>query len=162
MRSPSRNTTLAALAALAVTLGAAGCNRVGDDPEIGEALILATAITTAGTSVAATTTDVTATITFSVEDRNGSSDPVFNSVTFTDFTVTYSPALAAPASGVTSSVSFLVGSVGNTMTVTLIPAALKAGLAAGTVILADIRFNGADLIGRAVTFDVSVAIGMTP
>jgi hypothetical protein len=161
MMSPSRNTTLAALAALAVTLGAAGCNRVGDDPEIGEAIILATAITTAGTSVAATTTDVTATITFSVEDRNGSSDPVFNSVTFSDFTVTYS-AVFAPASGVTSTVSFLVGSVDNSMTVTLIPAASKGMLAAGTVILADVHFNGVDLIGREVDFDVSVAIGMTP
>jgi hypothetical protein len=161
MRNVRRTIRPAALLALVLLLPGMGCNDVGEDPEIAEAVILVTGITFAGTSAAAVTQDVVATIEFKVEDRTGTGKFFVNSVTFTNFTVTFLPPWGIfDGVGIANSVSFLVGSSGNKLILDLIPAGAKPP--AGSVLIAGVSFDGADLNGRTVTLDATVNFAITP
>jgi hypothetical protein len=162
MTNRTRTGLLGVLALMAFGLPGLGCNRVGDEPKMGEAIILVTGTTVAGASAADVTVDVVATINFSVEDRNtsGTSNPVFNSVKFTSFTINWAGGSFLPGAGIPDSTSFPVGSMDNTITIDLISGGAKPPAGFGDI--AQFHFVGEDLIGRAVEFDANVPVVITP
>ncbi len=161
MRRVLKSIRPTAFLAFALLFAVMGCNDVSEDPEIAEAIILVTGITYTGNSAAATTKDVVATIEFSVEDRTGTANPVFNSVTFTNFTVTYlAPWGIFDGTGLANSVAFQVGSTGNKLLLDLIPAGAKPP--AGSVLIASASFDGEDLNGRAVSLDATLNFAIEP
>ncbi len=165
MMKVSRNTVYAALAALAFALPGNGCNDIGEQGDNAEAVIEVTAVATAGTSLASTA-DVTATLTVLVKDRTGTATSFFNDVTFTDYTVQY--ALVGGGGPVPPDVTGVINSgftaVGSStdLVLTMILAADKAGIAAGTLIQGDVKVNGHDNLDRPVTLTHPVNISIIP
>lgn len=165
MMKVSRNTVYAALAALAFALPGIGCNDIGDQGDNAEAVPEVTAVAVAGESLASTA-DVTATLTVLVKDRTGTATSFFNDVTFTDYTVQY--ALVGGGGPVPPDVTGVINSgftaVGSStdLVLTMILAADKAGIAAGTLIQGDVKVNGHDNLDRPVTLTHPVNISIIP
>lgn len=160
MRKELSSIRLTTLAVAALLLAAtASCNN-SDDPETGEAVILVREITLAGLSVASAD-DTTATMTLSVMDRNGNSTSFFNDVTFTDFTVIYTPSGVVPdVIGQISTGFCAMGSNDCELTLTMVASADKP--AAGTVVFSDVQVEGEDARGRPVSLETNVPLGFTP
>ncbi len=159
MRRLLTNPRLIALAVVALALLAIpSCNSVSEEPERAEAVVLVTAISYTGTSLASGT-DVVADLGFAVKDRNGGSGSFFNEVTFSNYTVTYFGVLADPPPGIIDTVYFPINSTGN-LVLTILPAASKPG-ATGTV-AGLLQVTGQDVIGNAVSFEAQLAVQFIP
>jgi len=161
MRRDALSHRLAALAALALVLAAPACNKVADKPGHAEAVIEVTAITTGGTSVAATT-DATATLTLAVRDRSsGQATTFFNDVTFTNFTVVFTPSGMVPdGTGLISTGFCAIGSVSCALVLTLVLNGSKP--AAGTVVSGAVHVEGHDFVGNPLFFDTNVVLVFVP
>jgi hypothetical protein len=159
MRKELSKTQLTTMAVVALLLAAtASCNS-SDDADVAETVILPTAISVEGLSVASTA-DTTATMTLSVMDRNGSSTSFFNDVTFTAYTVTYTPSGLVP--DVIGQISTGFCSMGATdCTLTLVMVASASKPAAGTVVFSDVQVEGHDARGRPVSFEANVPLSFT-
>ena len=158
MRRELIRNRLAALAAVALMLTAATSCNDHDDPELGEAVIEVTSVTTAGLSVASAL-DTTATLSLLVKDRSGKSTSFFNDVVLTNFTVTFD--VNPPTDG-TGLISTTVCPMNGTCTLTLslVTGAEKmATLMAGDVRFATVQVEGHDVRGRPVVFEALVALG---
>ena len=158
---------LAALTVLGLALQGVSCNRVGSDSGISDALILLTAVSYTGTSVADATTDVTATLVFDVKSRSNSivmpPDPTLNAVTFKTVTLVYDPPFTAQSgSGPASSVAFPVGSSGNKVILSILPEPTKASSAPGTVVSLTARLDGEDMLGRSVSLETHLGVSLIP
>ena len=160
--SRSLRTTLpAVLAALALALAGTACNDIGDKASEADAVVLVTAVTTAGTSVASAE-DTTATLSLSVKAKSTvAPTSFFNDVTFTNYTVAFSPTGLVPdvTNGIISTGYLPVGSTA-TLTLVMVPAGSKP--AAGTVVVGDAKVEGHDLLGQPLSFDAQVALAFTP
>ncbi|MFQ5877869.1 MAG: hypothetical protein ACE5JH_09325 [Acidobacteriota bacterium] len=161
MRRFPVSSRIAALTAVALLLGATSCNDL-NDPDGSEAVPLVTQISVSGTSVAATTTDVVATLTVKVNNRSGSTTSFFNDVTFDSFSVVYTPTGVVPdvTIGVISTGFVPAGGTG-TLALTMVAGSSKSGVSAGTVVNGAVHVEGQDALGNPVSFDVSVAIQFT-
>jgi len=161
MSRVSRINRLAVAAVLALALSwTAACNSVSNQSNRGEAVVVVTGTAVNDGSVASTV-DTTASLTFTVFDRDtnrptSGAANFFTDVTFTGYQVTYSPTALVPdiANGVISTSYFSVGSSG-ILVLTMVPNGSKP--AAGTVVVGDVHLNG-----RPVSFETSVAIAFTP
>ena len=154
MRNVFLNSRLAILAAVFLVLGAtAACNDF-DDPEDAEVVVLVTAQGPAtGTSVAAPE-NVEVKLTVSLEDRSGLAGSFFNSVTFSDYTVTFAANPPPNEVGVIGTTFCGVGSTCE-LTLALIRATNKAGAGAGPH-TASVFVEGHDVNGNAVAFNASL------
>ncbi len=165
MMKVSRNTVYAALAVLAFALPGIGCNDIGEQADNAEAVPEVTAVAVAGESLASAA-DVTVTLTVIIKDRTGTATSFFNDVTFTDYSVEY--ALVGGAGPVPPNVAGVVNSgfvaVGSSadLVLTMILAADKAGIAAGTLLQGDVKVNGHDNLDRPVTFTHPVNMFIVP
>ncbi len=166
MKRVPRPLVLAALTA-ALVLHGVSCSRVGNANQASDAIIAITQISYDGQSVADTTKDVTATIVFDVVKRNKSTifpgDPNLNAVSFTTITLTYDPPFTAlSGSGVSSNVSFPLGSTSNKIVLDIMPEAAKVAAGAGAGLTLFAHLNGEDLLGRPVDLDTPLTVLLIP
>jgi hypothetical protein len=156
------NTRLALLAAVALLWAGWACNSIGDHPELAEAVVLVTDVDVSPVSQAALG-DTVATLSLKIADRTGLASSFYNDVTFTNYTVAFTPAGLVPDipngainsgfSGVGTSPSLLLP---------LCSQAARAGAPAGTLISGAIHVEGHDLRGRPLSFEHQVAFAFTP
>lgn len=149
---------LAGLAALALVLAVAPACNDNDDPGQAESIVLVTGITTAGLSVAAAV-DTTATVAYTVNPRTESATGFYNSITLTSYTVSFSPAVVAGGTGGIST-GFCPSGGSCSVVIVLVPNGSKPG--AGTVVTANIDFEGRDPNNNPVNFSASVPLAFVP
>lgn len=156
------NTRLALSAAIALLWTGFACNGIGDHPELAEAVVLVTDVEVSPISQAATG-DTIAKLFLLIADRTGQASSFYNDVTFTNYTVAFTPAGLIPdisAGAINSGYS----GVGDTpfLLLPLCSQAARAGAPAGTLISGAIHVEGHDLRGRPLSFEHQVAFVFTP
>jgi hypothetical protein len=162
MRAASRNTLRAACAGGALLVAALGCNDIGREGDIGEAVPLVTAVSISGQG-SADGSDTIVSLTVTLEDRTGGgASSFFNDVLFTDFEVTFT--LLSGGGPEPPAVTGLINAgyvpVGGTTTLDLRVVA-EGSEPSGSIVAADIRVNGHDVLGRPVAFEHQVIIEFT-
>jgi hypothetical protein len=158
MRVALRNALRAACVGGFLLLAALGCNDVGKEGDIGEAVPLVTLVAISGEG-AGDGLDTVVSLTVLLQDRTGKASSFFNQVLFTNYQVTFTllagggPAPAAAAGRSNAGYT----AVGGSATLDLAVVA-SGGEPAGSTVAADIRVNGQDLLGRPVAFEHRVII----
>jgi hypothetical protein len=146
------------LASLA--LGAViACNDVADDPDHSDSVIevvSATPVSSDPTNVAAS--DST-TMVLMAQPRNPNATTFFNDVSLSSYTVSFS-ALLAPVSGVVGS-GFVPAGGTATVTLVVVPGAVKFAGLAGNTVNARIDVEGQDFSGHDVSFTANVPVTFT-
>ena len=151
----------AALAAVALLLaGTVSCNDIGEDGSRAEAVPLVTSIGVAGLSVGAAD-DTTATLTVALEDRTGSATSFFNDVNFTAYSVVFTPTAIAPDIVGVFNTGFCAAGTSCTLIVTLVAAADKAAIPAGTILFGELEVVGRDVRGHDVSFTATIGLAFT-
>lgn len=161
MRTARGNTLRAACVGGALLLAALGCNDVGQEGDIGEAVPLVTAVTIAGQG-AADGLDTSVSLSVFLKDRTGNAGSFFNEVLFTDFQVVFTllgGAGPAPLSGA-GLINGGYTAIGGTATIDM-QVVLSGTEPTGSTVAADIRVSGHDTLGRPVAFEHRVIILFT-
>ena len=151
---------LVGLAAIALLLTAPACNSIGDDPDGPEAVIEVTEITPITGLSLGEDLNVVATVSLLVEDRNGSSASPFNDVTFTSYSVTFSPSGLVSDIAATSTSSVVIP-IGGSGSLDLFLVSETGRPVAGTLVSGQVRLVGHDNLGRAVSVDFTVQLPFT-
>jgi hypothetical protein len=162
MTDALRNTLRAACVGGALLVAALGCNDIGREGDIAEAVPLVTDVAISGQG-AADGLDTVVSLTVKIEDRTGGgASSFFNEVLFTDYEVTFT--LLSGAGPAPAAVTGLINSgyvpMGGTITLDLEVVA-EGSEPSGSSVAADIRVNGHDLLGRPVAFEHRVIIEFT-
>jgi hypothetical protein len=143
-----------------VALGAViACNDVADDPDHSDSVIevvSATPVSSDPTNVAAS--DST-TMVLMAQPRNPNATTFFNDVSLSSYTVSFS-ALLAPVSGVVGS-GFVPAGGTATVTLVVVPGAVKFAGLAGNTVNARIDVEGQDFSGHDVSFTANVPVTFT-
>lgn len=149
---------LAGLAALALVLAVAPACNNHDDPGRAESVVLVTSVATAGLSAAAAT-DTTATVSYTVNPRSSGATGFYNSVTLTNYSVTFSANPPASVSGLIST-GFCPMGGSCAVVLTLVPTGGKP--AAGTTVIATVDVDGRDANDNPVSFSATVPLTFVP
>jgi hypothetical protein len=143
-----------------VALGAViACNDVADNPDHSDSVIevvSATPVSSDPTNVAAS--DST-TMVLKAQPRNPNATTFFNDVSLSSYTVSFS-ALLAPVSGVVGS-GFVPAGGTATVTLVVVPGAVKFAGLAGNTVNARIDVEGQDFSGHDVSFTANVPVTFT-
>jgi hypothetical protein len=159
MHASRKNSLLASVLALVALVAVIACNSVSNNPDRSDVLIEVVAAPLVSSDPTNTAVSDSATITVQSVPRNPGATTVFNDVTFTDYRVEYS-ALMAPLSGVITT-GFLPAGGTATLTLIVVPGALKQGGWAGSTITARITVHGKDMSDHDVQFTATTAITFT-
>jgi len=149
---------LAGLAALALVLAVAPACNEHDDPGQAEGVILVTAVSTAGLSVAAAV-DTTATLVYTVNPRTATATGFYNDITLTSYTVSFSPAVVASGSGAIST-GYCPAGGSCSVVLVLVPNGSKPG--AGTTVIATVDVEGRDTNDNPANFSATVPLTFVP
>ncbi|MGH9748764.1 MAG: hypothetical protein ACRD5D_05060 [Candidatus Polarisedimenticolia bacterium] len=163
MKDPLKSTLRAACAGVALLLVALlpGCNDIGDDGDIAEAVPVVTAVAITGAG-AADGLDTTVGLTVFLKDRTGGkAGSFFNEVIFTDYSVTFTllSGGAAPANA-TGLINTGFTAVGSSVVLGLV-VVLSGSEPAGSTVAADLHVTGHDVNGRPINLDHQVIIIFT-
>ena len=159
MHASRKNSLLASVLALVALVAVIACNSVSNNPDRSDVLIEVLATPLVSSDPTNTAVSDSATITVQSVPRNPGATTVFNDVTFTDYRVEYSM-LMAPASGIVTT-GFLPAGGTATLTLVVVPGALKQAGWAGSTITARITVHGKDLSDHDVQFTAMTAITFT-
>jgi len=159
MHASRKNSLLASVLALVALVAVIACNSVSNNPDRSDVLVEVVSAPLVSSDPTNTAVSDSATITVLSVPRNPGATTVFNDVTFTDYRVEYS-ALMAPLSGVITSGFLPAGGTG-TLSLIVVPGALKQGGWAGSTITARITVHGKDLSDHDVQFTATTAITFT-
>ncbi|HEV8336977.1 MAG TPA: thrombospondin type 3 repeat-containing protein [Candidatus Polarisedimenticolia bacterium] len=159
MHASRKNSLLASVLALVALVAVIACNSVSNNPDRSDVLIEVVSTPLVSSDPTNTAVSDSANITVQSVPRNPGATTVFNDVTFTDYRVEYS-ALMAPLSGVITT-GFLPAGGTATLTLIVVPGALKQGGWAGSTITARITVHGKDVSDHDVQFTATTAIMFT-
>jgi hypothetical protein len=159
MKSVTGRTLRLAVLGVALLAAGAGCNDIGNEGDVAEAVVLVTGVSVAGAG-AGDGLNTSVTLSLTVEDRTGGyAESFFNDVVFTVYSVVFSPTLVVP--DVTGAVNSGYVPVGGTATLTL--DIVTSGMeAAGATVIGTVSVTGHDVNGRPVNFSHPVAVTFTP
>jgi hypothetical protein len=135
------------------------CGKVGDNPNHSDSIIEVLSVTPVSSDPTNTAVSDSTTMMLKAQPRNPSATTFFNDVTFTNYDISYS-ALLAPGSG-TITTGFVPAGGTATLTLVVVPGALKSGGFAGSTISAKITVHGKDLSDHVLSFTTTVTITFT-
>jgi hypothetical protein len=159
MSALKKNTLLAAVLALAALAAVIACGDLGNNPDHSDTIIEVVSTSPVSSDPTNTAVSDSTTIVLKALPRNEAATTFFNDVTFTDFRVEYSALLAAGSGFVTT--GYVPSGGTATLTLEVVPGALKSGAFAGSTIVADITVNGQDLSGHDLSFTATTTITFT-
>ena len=158
MLALKRNSLLASVLALFALAAVIACSSVGNNPDGSDTVIEVLEVTPVSSDPTNTAVDDSTTITLQALPRNPGATTFFNDVTFSDYEVTYS-ALLAPAGGTVT--GFVPAGGTATLTLVVVPGALKMGGFAGNTIGARITVHGKDVSDHDLSFTTTTTINFT-
>jgi Thrombospondin type 3 repeat len=153
------NTLLASVLALVALAAVIACGEVGNNPNHSDTVIEVLSVSPVSSDPTNTAVSDSTTIMLKALPRNENATTFFNDVTFTDYDISYS-ALLASGSGVITT-GFVPSGGTASLTLVVVPGAMKQGGFAGNTITARIDVHGKDLSGHTVTFSASALITFT-
>jgi hypothetical protein len=158
MPALKNSTLLASLLAVVALVAVIACGEVGNNPSHSDTVIEVTSVTPVSSDPSTTTSD-SATISLKAVPRNPGATTFFNDVTFTDYDISYS-ALLASGSGVITT-GFVPAGGTASLTLIVVPGAMKSGGLAGNTITARMNVHGKDFSGHSVSFQAVTTITFT-
>jgi hypothetical protein len=151
---------LRVLVLASVALGAViACNDVANNPDDSDSVIEVISATTVNSDPNNAAVSDSTTLTLAAQPRNPGATTFFNDVTLSNYTVTFS-ALLAPVSGVVGG-GFVPAGGTATLTLQVVPGAVKFGGLAGNTVIARIDVEGEDFSGHDVSFSTNVPVVFT-
>lgn len=159
MLALKRNSLLASVLALFALAAVIACSSVGNNPDGSDTVIEVLEVTPVSSDPTNTAVDDSTTITLQALPRNELATTFFNDVTFKTFDISYS-ALLASGSGTITTGYIPTGSTA-TLTLVVVPGALKDAAFAGSVVTARITVHGEDFSGRDISFTAVTTITFT-
>lgn len=159
MLALKRNSLLASVLALFALAAVIACSSVGNNPDGSDTVIEVLEVTPVSSDPTNTAVDDTTTITLQALPRNELATTFFNDVTFKTFDIEYS-ALLASGSGTITTGYIPTGSTA-TLTLVVVPGAVKDAAFAGSVVTARITVQGEDFSGRDLSFTAVTTISFT-
>jgi hypothetical protein len=143
-----------------VALGAViACNDVADDPDHSDSVIEVVSATPVSSDPTNVATSDSTTMVLKAQPRNPNATTFFNDVSLSNYTVSFS-ALLAPVSGVVGS-GFIPAGGSATVTLVVVPGAVKFAGLAGNTVNARIEVEGQDFSGHDVSFTANVPVTFT-
>jgi hypothetical protein len=143
-----------------VALGAViACNDVADDPGHSDSVIQVVSATPVSSDPTNVATSDSTTMVLKTQPRNPNATTFFNDVSLSNYTVSFS-ALLAPVSGVVGS-GFIPAGGSATVTLVVVPGAVKFAGLAGNTVNARIEVEGQDFSGHDVSFTANVPVTFT-
>jgi len=159
MLALKRNSLLASVLALFALAAVIACSSVGNNPDGSDTVIEVLEVTPVSSDPTNTAVDDSTTITLQALPRNELATTFFNDVTFKTFDISYS-ALLASGSGTITTGYIPTGSTA-TLTLVVVPGAVKDAAFAGSVVTARITVQGEDFSGRDLSFTAVTTISFT-
>jgi hypothetical protein len=143
-----------------VALGAViACNDVANDPDHSDSVIQVVSATPVSSDPTNVATSDSTTMVLKTQPRNPNATTFFNDVSLSNYTVSFS-ALLAPVSGVVGS-GFIPAGGSATVTLVVVPGAVKFAGLAGNTVNARIEVEGQDFSGHDVSFTANVPVTFT-
>jgi hypothetical protein len=143
-----------------VALGAViACNDVADNPDHSDSVIEVVSATPVSSDPTNVATSDSTTMVLKAQPRNPNATTFFNDVSLSNYTVSFS-ALLAPVSGVVGS-GFIPAGGSATVTLVVVPGAVKFAGLAGNTVNARIDVEGQDFSGHDVSFTANVPVTFT-
>jgi len=158
MLALKRNSLLASVLALVTLVAVIACNQVGNNPDNSDTIIEVLSVSPVSSDPNNTAVSDSTTIMLKALPRNPGATTFFNDVTFSDYEVTYS-ALLAPTGGAVT--GFVPAGGTATLTLVVVPGALKMGGFAGNTIGARITVHGKDVSDHDLSFTTETTILFT-
>jgi len=153
-----KNTLLASVLALVALVAVIACSSVSNNPDNSDTIIEVLSVSPVSSDPNNTAVSDSTTIMLKALPRNPDATTFFNDVTFSDYEVTYS-ALLAPAGGTVT--GFVPAGGTATLTLVVVPGALKMGGFAGNTIGARITVHGKDVSDHDLSFTTETTILFT-
>ena len=155
-----RRDVLRALVLASVALGAViACNDVANNPDNSDSVIEVVSATPVSSDPTNAAVSDSTTMVLMAQPRNPNATTFFNDVTLSSYTVTFS-ALLAPVSGVVGA-GFVPAGGSATVTLVVVPGAVKFGGLAGNTVTARLDVQGEDFSGHDVSFSANVPVSFT-
>jgi hypothetical protein len=143
-----------------VALGAViACNDVADDPDHSDSVIEVVSATPVSSDPTNVAQSDSTTLVLKAQPRNPNATSFFNDVSLTNYTVGFS-ALLAPVSGIVGA-GFIPAGGTATVTLVVVPGAVKFAGLAGNTVNARIDIEGQDFSGHDVSFTANVPVTFT-
>ena len=163
MLALKRNSLLALLLALVALAAVIACSSVGNNPDESDTVIEVLAVTPVSSDPTNTAVSDSTTITLKALPRNELATTFFNDVTFTDFDISYSALLASSSGTITT--GYVPSGSTATLTLVVVPGAVKDPAFAGSVITARITVHGKDFSDHDLSFtaeNIEITFTTTP
>lgn len=154
-----KNTLLASVLALVALVAVIACSNVSNNPDNSDTIIEVLSVSPVSSDPNNTAVSDSTSIMVKALPRNPDATTFFNDVTFTNFEVTYS-ALLAPTSGLVTT-GFVPAGGTATLTLVVVPGAVKMGGFAGNTIGARITVHGKDVSDHDLSFTATTTITFT-
>ena len=151
---------LRALVLASLALGAViACNDVANNPDNSDSVIEVLSATPVSSDPTNAAVSDSTTMVLQAQPRNPQATTFFNDVTLSSYTVTFS-ALLAPVSGVVGA-GFVPAGSSATVTLQVVPGAVKFAGLAGNTVIARLDVQGQDFSGHDVSFSANVPVTFT-
>jgi hypothetical protein len=158
MLALNRHTLLGSLLAFVALVAVIACGELGNNPNHSDTIIEVVSVSPVSSDPTNSAVSDSTTMELKALPRNPGATTFFNDVTFTNYDISYS-ALLAPGGGVIT--GFVPAGGSASLTLVVVPGAMKSGGFAGSTISAKVVVHGKDLSGHLLSFTATVAITFT-
>lgn len=159
MLALKRNSLLASVLALVALAAVIACSSVGNNPDGSDTVIEVLEVTPVSSDPSDTAVSDSTTITLKAVPRNELATTFFNDVTFETYDIGYSALLASNSGVITT--GYIPSGDTATLTLVVVPGALKDAAYSGNVITARITVKGTDFSDHDVSFTAVTTITFT-